>query len=85
MQTHHSYLPFYWNSQEKQFLKGILGRKRHCIMIRDKFRTLSNISHGAIVQKKSRAKSRYLFLQKSASHRLDRVLNAPLMITIARY
>ena len=46
MKTHHLYLPFYWDSQEKQFLKGILGRKSHCIMIRDKYRTLPNISHG---------------------------------------
>ena len=36
MRTHHSYLPFYYNSQEKQFLKGILGRKSHCIMIKGK-------------------------------------------------
>ena len=36
MRTHHSYLPFYYNSQEKQFLKGILGRQSHCIMIRGK-------------------------------------------------
>ena len=27
MQTHPSYLPFYCNSQETQFWKGILGRK----------------------------------------------------------
>ena len=33
MQMHHSYLPSYYNSQEKQLLKGTLGRKSHCIMI----------------------------------------------------
>ena len=54
MRTHHSYLPFYYNSQEKQFLKGILGRKSHCI-------------NGAFVRKKSAAKNRYLFLQKASS------------------
>ena len=27
MPTHHSHLPFYCNSQEKQFLKEILGSK----------------------------------------------------------
>ena len=36
MRTHLSYLPFYYDSQEKQFLKGILGRKSHCIMIKGK-------------------------------------------------
>ena len=36
MGINHSYLPFYYNSQEKQFLKGILGRQSHCIMIRGK-------------------------------------------------
>ena len=36
MRTHLSYLPFYYNSQEKQFLKVILGRKSHCIMIKGK-------------------------------------------------
>ena len=40
MQTHHSYLPFYYNSQEKQFLKGILGRKSHSIMIKGKLMEL---------------------------------------------
>ena len=51
MQTYHSYFTFYCNSQEKQFLKGNVDRKSHCIMIRDKIKTLSNISHGAFVQK----------------------------------
>ena len=37
MRTHHSYLPSYYNSQEKQFLKGTLGRKSHYIMINGKF------------------------------------------------
>ena len=36
MRTYHSYLPSYYNSQEKQFLKGTLGRKSHRIMINDK-------------------------------------------------
>ena len=36
MRTHHSYLPSYYNSQEKQFLKGTLGRKNHCTMIKGK-------------------------------------------------
>ena len=36
MQTNHPYLPFYYNSQEKQFLKGILVRKSHRIMIKGK-------------------------------------------------
>ena len=43
MQTHHSYLPFYYNSQEKQFLKGILGRKSHCIMIKGKLMNLLSL------------------------------------------
>ena len=47
MRIPYSYLPFYCNFQEKQFLKEILGRKSPCIMIRSKFRTLSNISQGA--------------------------------------
>ena len=67
IQTHHSYLPFYCNSPEKQFLKEILGGS-HCIMIRDKFRTPSHISHGAFVQKQSTAKSRYHF-SKNLHHR----------------
>ena len=36
MRTHHSYLPTYYYSQEKQFLKGTLGRKSHCIMVKGK-------------------------------------------------
>ena len=43
MGTHHSYLPFYYNSQEKQFLKEILGRKSHCIMIKDKLMELLSL------------------------------------------
>ena len=42
--THKSYLPFYCNFQEKQFLNGILGRKNHCIIVRGEFRTLPNIN-----------------------------------------
>ena len=54
-------------------------------MIRGKLRTLSNISHGAFARKKSRPKSRYLFLQKSYSQMLDWVLSVPLMVTFAGY
>ena len=79
------YLSFCCNSQERQFLKGILGRKSPCIMIRGKVTTLSNISRGAFVWKKSTAKSHYLFLQKALSQMLDWVLNAPLMMTVASY
>ena len=43
MGTHHSYLPFYHNSQEKQFLKGILDRKSHCIMIKSKLMELLSL------------------------------------------
>ena len=67
MRMHLSYLPFHYNSQEKQFLKWIQGRKSHCIMIKDKFRTLSNINDGAFAQKMSTGKNRYLFLQKASS------------------
>ena len=63
MQTHHSNLPFLYNSQEKHFLKGILGRKSYCSMIKGKFRTLLITTDGSFEQKKSTAKSRYLFLQ----------------------
>ena len=37
MRTCHSYVPFYYNSQEKQFLKEILDKKSHCIMIKGKW------------------------------------------------
>ena len=84
MQAHHSCLPFYCKSLEKQFWKGILGRESHCIMITDKFRTLSNICHGAFVRKMSTIKSCCLFLQKSLSQMLGWVLNTPLMMTVAR-
>ena len=63
----YSYLPFYWNSQEKQFLKKILGWKSYCITIRDKFRTLSKINDENFVQKQSTAKNCCLFLQKTTS------------------
>ena len=53
--THHSYFPFYCNSQEKQFWKGILGRKSHCIMIRGKFGPCQT-SVIVFVQNKSTAK-----------------------------
>ena len=43
MRTHHSYLPFYYNSQEKQFLKEILGRTSHSIMIKDKLMELLSL------------------------------------------
>ena len=43
MGTHHSYLPFYYNSQEKQFLKEILGRTSHSIMIKDKLMELLSL------------------------------------------
>ena len=51
----------------KKFLNEILVRKSQYIMIRGKFRTLSNISHGVFVWQKSTAKSCYIFLQKSLS------------------
>ena len=56
MRIHHLHLLSYCNSQEKQFSKGILVRKVS-VMIRDKFRTLSSISHGAFMGKMSTAKS----------------------------
>ena len=34
MRTHDTCLPFYWNFQEKQVLKGIPVRKSPCIMIK---------------------------------------------------
>ena len=40
-------------------MKGILVRKSHCIMIRDEFRSLSNIN--------DEAESCYLFWQKALS------------------
>ena len=52
---HHSYC----NSEENLFMKGILVRKSHCIMIRDEFRSLSNIN--------DEAESCYLFWQKALS------------------
>ena len=51
MQTHHSNLPFLYNSQEKHFLKGILGRKSYCSMIKGKFRTLLITTDGSFEQK----------------------------------
>lgn len=57
--THNSYRPFYWNSQEKHFSKGILVRKCPCVVIRGEFRTLSNNKGGA--------KSLFLFWQKTPS------------------
>ena len=65
MRTHHSDLPSYYNSQEKQFLKKTLSRKSHCIMIKDKLIKLLSVME--IVRRKSTAKSRYLFLRKASS------------------
>ena len=67
MWTHYSYLPFYWNFQEKMFSKKIVGWKSYCIVIRDKVRTLSNINDENFVRKQSIAKSYCLFLQKIPS------------------
>ena len=64
MRSHHSYLPLYYNSQEKQFLKEILGRKSHSIMIKGNWWSLSHLR--GLCAKKSTAKSRYLFLQKAS-------------------
>ena len=68
MRTYHSYLPFYYHSQEKQLLKEILGRKSHCIMIKGKFGTLSNITDEAFVRKMS-SSQKVLFFYKQLHHR----------------
>ena len=72
MQTHRSYLPLYYNSQGKQFLKEILRRKSHCIMINGKFRTLSNISHGAFERKSQQVKFVTYFCEKLHHRSLTR-------------
>ena len=43
MRTHQSYPPFYYNSQEKQFLNKILGGKSHCIIIKSKLMELLSL------------------------------------------
>ena len=60
MRIHHSYLPLVFEGNS-----GL--KKSHFIMIRSKFRTLSNINQGAFVRKKSTATSRYLFMQNVSS------------------
>ena len=52
-------------------------------MIKSKVRTLSNISHGAFVQKKSTAKN--LSLQTVLSSMFDWVIDVSPMMTVARY
>ena len=52
-------------------------------MIRDKFRNLSAISHGAFELKKSGQPKPVVYFIKSSI--IDWVLNAPLMTTVARY
>ena len=45
MRTYHSCLPSYYNSQEKQFLKGTLGRKSQRIMIKGKLMELKAVTY----------------------------------------
>ena len=85
IRLHHSYLPFYCNYQQEQFWKRILGRKSHCIRIRGKFQSLTNISPIAFVTKKSTAKKHCQFFQKTPSSIIDWVRNVPQLITVARY
>ena len=65
MRMHLSYLPFNYNSQEKQFLKGILVRKSHCIMIKSKLMEFLLLTE-RLCEKKQQF-SRYIFLQKASS------------------
>ena len=64
MRTHHSYLPFYYNSQEKQFLKGILGRKSHCIMIKGKL-----MEFLSLMGKQSQQLKAVIYFYKKLHHR----------------
>ena len=68
---HHSY----YNSEENLFMKGILVRKSHCIMIREEFRLLSNIN--------DEAESCYLFWQKALSWLMGSKYG--LMMNVAKY
>ena len=70
MWNHKSYLLFIVILKKKHILKGSLVRKRHCIMIRDRLRTLSNTNE---------------LLYCSCYCFFNRVLNTPLMMTVARY
>ena len=67
----------------KTVFEGNSEQKNHCIMIKSKVRTLSNISHGAFVQKKSTAKN--LSLQTVLSSMFDWVIDVSPMMTVARY
>ena len=82
MLPHHSYLPFYCNSQEKQFLKGNSGQKKS--LYQDQSHISDPIKHQSysFCDKKSPAKR---FFQKAPSSMLDWVLNVPQLITVARY
>ena len=73
MRTHHSYLPFYYNSQEKQFFKGILGRKSHCIMIKGKLIEL--LSPMEPLCEKSQQLKAVTYLQKVSSYIFESILN----------
>ena len=54
-----------FSDQEISWNIGILRKESHCIMIKGKFRTLSNINDGNIVRKLSTAKRRYPSLKKA--------------------
>ena len=61
----------------KNIFKGTLVRKSYCIMNRGKFRTLSKGNDGA--------KNRYVCILTRSSIMFVRVLNMPLMMTVAKY
>ena len=63
MRTHPSYLSFYYNSQEKQFLKGILVRKSHCIMIKGKLMEFLSLTE-RLCEKRQQLKAVTYFYKK---------------------
>ena len=67
MRTYHSYLPFYYNSQEKQFLKGILGRKSHRIVIKGKLMELLSLMEP--LREKSQQLKAAIYFYKKLHHR----------------
>ena len=70
MWNHKPYLLFIVILKKKHILKWNFVRKRHCIKIRDRLRTLSNTNE---------------LLYCSCYCFFNRVLNTPLMMTVARY
>ena len=64
MITYHSYLPFYCNSQEKQFLKGILGRKSHWLWSEAKLEPCKSSAMELLCEKSQQVKAATYFYKK---------------------